>query len=384
MKATVIKNALVLTGKGSRFTCVWTQSGRIVALSDNMPDSLSQLEIEEFDADGLTLSPGFFDLQVNGSKSCNLWADPERKDVLALAKEQALRGTTAFLPTLITDETEHLKKNVKFLTELGVGPAQVKADFQSQQLAIHPNWLSPGQDGARMPGLHLEGPCLSPSKPGVHPAQFLQPLSKDYLASIVSPAVKLVTLAPETEINGNNSIEYLLGQGITVSLGHSNANMQEAKVAFERGVSLVTHTFNALPSIHHRNPGAIVSAFLDSNVYCCMIADGLHIDPAMAALILKIKGVDKVVLVSDKAFVGTDNGELVGSSIDIVDAVTNLVSWKICSFEQAITMSSYNPALALGLDSHIGQIEPGCFADMILWDRPSLQIKRVFMNGCPI
>src|SRR5579883_385931 len=148
-----------------------------------------------------------------------------------------------------------------------------------------------------MPGIHLEGPCLSPAKPGVHPTHYLQPLNMEVLTELIAPAVKLITVAPELDPSGE-CLKLLQRSNVVISLGHSNATYDEARLAFNRGVALITHTFNALPPIHHRSPGAITAALLDDRVSCCVIADGLHLAPPAVDLIFKTKGYGRSILVT--------------------------------------------------------------------------------------
>lgn len=143
----------------------------------------------------------------------------------------------------------------------------------------------------------------------------------------------------------------------------------------------MTHTFNALPPLHHREPGAVGAALLDRRVTCCMICDGLHLSPAAAALIERCKGVDSTILVTDIAKVGTSQGGLVGASIYLCEAVRNCVQWGISSFSDAIKMASYNPANTLGLSNQLGVLRPGAVADMVVWDTKTLAIRHVIFNG---
>lgn len=161
-------------------------------------------------------------------------------------------------------------------------------------------------------------------------------------------------------------------------------HMSRTNHAFASGVQMVTHVFNALPPIHQRQPGAAVAALLDKNVYCCIIADGLHVDPQMIKLLVKIKGNDRVILVTDIAQIGTTGGSLIGSSITLSEAVSNMVKWGIVSFPEAIQMASLNPARAMNLKTIIGQIEKGRRADLVIWDKASLNIKHVIANGISV
>jgi N-acetylglucosamine-6-phosphate deacetylase len=215
---------------------------------------------------------------------------------------------------------------------------------------------------------------------GVHPPQFAQPLSLDILKQIISDQVVLVTLAPELDLSGK-CIKWLIDEGVTVTLGHSNATYDQAISSFALGIHLMTHTFNALPPLHHRAPGAVGAALLDENLTCCVIADGLHVDPAVVKIIFKLKGADHLVLVSDVAQVGTSKGGLVGSSIFLDIAVRNMVNWGIASFPEAIKMATLNPAQAIGIQKNVGSLAKGMYADIVVWDKNTLDIKHVVANG---
>lgn len=359
MSKLVISGGHIVTPLEERFTDLLIEDASVVAVGD-IGSSNSTTTI---DASNCYVTPGLIDLQLNGGPQCNLWDEPTDKQFQSLCSQQLRCGVTAFLPTLITDEKEHLKKNIRFLEGLGVGQGDALVK----------------RFGMRLPGIHLEGPCLSPEKPGVHPKDKLHNLTDKFLAEIVNGSVKLMTLAPELDPTGD-SIKLLTERGVVVSLGHSNATFEEASKAFDEGVRLMTHTFNALPAIHHRSPGAVTAALLDDRVACCVIPDGLHVDPRVVTLLIKTKGVDRVVLVTDAAFIGTTGGGLVGSSISMHDAVKNVVKWGSATFQEAIRMASFNPARALGLD-RLGRLSEGSHADVLVWDKRTLALKCVIAGG---
>jgi len=358
-----IQGGELITPLEERFTTVWLAGAEISHIGDRSPAAASHRVL---DAGGCYVTPGLIDLQVNGSQSCNLWGDPSQPELSVLRSELATLGVTSFLPTLITDEIGHLKKNIAFLRSSGAGSSQLDAKVDS--------------NGARMPGIHLEGPCLSPEKPGVHPPEWLQPLTRALMEELTTEGVTLVTLAPELDPSGE-SVRYLLERNVRVSLGHSNATYEEARTAFEQGVRLMTHTYNALPPLHHRSPGAIMAGFRDCLVTACIICDGLHVDPNMVRLLIQTKGVPQVILVTDQAYVGTSKGGLVGSSISLSAAVRNVVEWGIVGFTDAIRMATWNPAAVMGLNSRIGHLEPGKLADIVVWDKQSLAIRHVIVGG---
>lgn len=358
-------------------TRLWLANGEILAVGDWSGDTAG---FEPLDFTDLTCSPGLIDLQVNGSPDCNFWADPTTQDLTALRLELSRCGVTSFLPTLITAPLSKLIQTRDFLKAQGAGlNSQVKyesASHNSKSTATQPDGASAPL--SRMLGLHLEGPCLSPERPGVHPAKHIQPLTKDLIDQLVDPTISLITAALEQDTDGSAQ-ELLLSKGVKVSLGHSNATYEEANRSFDRGAKLLTHTFNALPPLHHRNPGAVGAALLDRTVSCCLIADGLHLAPAICDLIYRLKGVDKTILVTDRATVGTLNGGLVGASIILDDAVRNFVHWNICSFSSAIQMASTNPAKALGI-SNLGRVEPGMLADLAFFD-DQLHCQQTIIGG---
>jgi len=372
MTKLVVSGGHVLTPVGERFADVFIEGGRVAAVSDsaadNRPKDSKEGGVKVVDATDCYVTPGLIDLQVNGDPHCNLWGDPTADEMKAMRQAFAKAGVTSFLPTLITDEANHLRKNVDLLTSWGAG--------------VRDKW-STDNSGARMVGIHLEGPCLSPQRPGVHPPEWIVAPSVELFKKIVNDSVRLVTMACERD-DGGSSTKWLSERNVVVSIGHSNATYNEAQAAFETGVRMMTHTFNALPPLHHREPGAVSAALLDRRVTCCLIADGLHLSPQAVELIYRMKGTDKVVLVTDIAHVGTSGGGLVGSSITLEMAVRNVVSWGVASFRDAIVMSTYNAARALGLEKEIGSIHEGALADLVVWDKKTLDIKHVIIGGAVV
>lgn len=366
MNQLALVGGTIITPLEERVADVFVQNGIIQKL-DTSSDSNSSTEI--LDVSQCYVTPGLIDLQLNGGPGCDFWQEPTAQDVSALSRHLLSAGVTTFLPTLITADIGHMRKNIEFLESIGVGQSGSASSFG----------VVTGCQ-ARMPGVHLEGPCLSPQRPGVHPANWLQPLSKNLLSRLISPSIKLVTLAPELEPS-HEGVRYLQSCAIEVSLGHSNATFEEAQSAFEQGIKLVTHTYNAMPPLHHRAPGAVIAAMLDDRVTCCVICDGLHVDPPAVKLLIKTKGVDKVILVTDAAAIGTTGGGLVGSSINLDEAVRNVVTWGAATFAQAIKMAAFNPAATMGWLDRIGQIKEGNCADLVVWDRKNLSIKAVIAAG---
>jgi len=361
MKKLRLVGGQVITPLEARFADILIEGGLITAI---VSQEQSTPSFENLDVTGRLVTPGLIDLQLNGGPSIDFWGKPTEKELELFTREQAVGGVTTFLPTLITAAVDHLVESIEWLKTHGV----------DGNLTVSKGLC------ARLPGIHLEGPCLSPKRPGVHPPEHLQPFDLDVLKRLIMPGVLLMTVAPELDPEGE-ALRYLQSQGVKVSLGHSNASYGEAGRAFDCGIRLMTHTFNAMAPLHHREPGAAGAALLDDRVTCCLIADGLHLAPETVSLILRLKGPDRAILVTDAARIGTTGGGLVGSSIHLADAVRNCVRWQSASFQNAVRMASYNPACAIGLEEKVGHIEVGKFADLVVWNQSDLSVEQVLVGG---
>ncbi len=361
MKKLRLTGGQVITPLEVRFADILIEGGLITAI---VPQEQSTPAYENIEIAGRLVTPGLIDLQLNGGPALDFWGKPTESELEKFTKAQALGGVTTFLPTLITAAVDHLVENIGWLNKHGLDANLALAKGLS----------------ARMPGIHLEGPCLSPKRPGVHPPEHLQPFEIEILKRLIIPGVLLMTMAPELDPEGE-ALQYLQSHGVKASLGHSNANLVEARKAFDSGVRLMTHTFNAMAPLHHRDPGAVGAALMDDRVSCCLIADGLHLAPETVSMILKLKGPRQSILVTDAAKVGTTGGGLVGSSIHLADAVRNCVEWNCASFQAAIRMASYNPARAMGFDEKVGHIEVGKYADIVIWKPSDLSVELVLVGG---
>ena len=308
------------------------------------------------------------DLQINGGLGL-AFPDLEREHLPQLQKICDYlwqQGVDGFLPTIVTTSVEKIERSLSVIAQF--------ITIQSQ--------------GAKVLGVHLEGPFLNPQKRGAHPEQYLLPLTIDNVKQVLgdySKIVKLITLAPELDPTGE-TIAYLRSLDIIVSLGHSLATEAEAKQAFAQGASMVTHAFNAMPPLHHRQPGLLGEAIINTDVYCGFIADGQHVSPTMLKLLLRASNCDQgVFLVSDAlAPIGLPDGiypwderqidvkngtarlldgTLAGTTFPLLVGVENLVQWEICQVEPAILMATQSPRKALNLP----RISPGQPANLLRW-----------------
>ena len=328
-------------------------------------------ELTIIDVAGDWVSLGGVDLQINGGLGL-AFTDVETRHVASLQEiGQFLwrQGVDAFLPTLVTTSVEKIKRSLSIFADFAASQPQEQAT-------------------ARILGVHLEGPFLNPQKRGAHPAEYLLPLTIDNVKRVLGDyahVVKVMTLAPELDLTGE-VIPYLRSLGITVSLGHSLATAAQAEEAFKLGASMVTHAFNAMPGLHHREPGLLGAALVHPNVYCGMIADGQHLCPTMIQLLLRAGCYEKgIFLVSDAlAPIGLPDGvypwdsrqievkngtarlpdgTLAGTTLPLLVGVQNLVQWGICGVESAIALATQSPRQAIGLPG----IAAGQPAQLLRW-----------------
>lgn len=299
------------------------------------------------------LSLGGVDLQINGALGL-AFPDlgPEHLEVLPeICRFLWSQGVDGFLPTIVTTAVEKIQRSLLTLA----------------------NFSPSAQPAAQILGVHLEGPFLNPQKRGAHPAEYLLPLTINGVKQVLgnyAAQVSVITLAPELDPVGG-AIAYLRSLGIIVSLGHSMATAAQAQTAFEQGASMVTHAFNAMPGLHHREPGLLGAAILNPRVWCGLIADGQHISPLMVELLLRARGnAAGIFLVSDalaplgladglypwdtrqvEVTQGTaclPDGTLAGTTLSLLSGVQNLVRWGVC-VETAIALATEAPRQAIGL-----------------------------------
>ncbi|MEX2292679.1 MAG: N-acetylglucosamine-6-phosphate deacetylase [Acidimicrobiales bacterium] len=314
------------------------------------------------DATGLLAAPGFIDLQCNGALGIDLASEPERLWELAAALPRW--GVTAWLPTIVTTPPDVVPRA---LAALASGPPA--------------GWV-----GAEPLGLHLEGPFLSVARKGAHPEALLR---MPNLAAIDGwsrdGGVALVTLAPELD-GASEVIGELVRRGVVVSIGHSDALAAQAAAAIDAGATWVTHLFNAMSPLHHREPGVSGVALTDERLHVGLIADGVHVHPSVVALAQRALG-DRLTLVTDavgalglpsseprlgRAKVTVDengvrlaDGTLAGSTLSMDQAVRNLVSFTGCTPQEAAVAAAEAPARVLG-DLSRGHLRSAARADLVL------------------
>ena len=325
-----------------------------------------------------TLIPGYIDTQVNGGGGVLFNQAPTYQTLKTMASAHLQFGTTSMMPTLITDCYEVMV---------------AAADAVSQAIALnHPN----------IEGIHFEGPFLSTPKKGIHDARYIRSPSDKELALICRKDLGkvMVTLAPENV--STSLIKELVAEGVIVSIGHTNATYEQACDAINAGASGFTHLYNAMSAFTSRAPGVVGAALLNESAYCGLIVDHQHVHPKSAALAIKTKGANRVMLVTDAmAHVGssinklaffdteihrqgnkltTPDGTLAGSCLDMHRALLNVCHDLHISLLDASTMASTTPATLLGIQQRVGSIAQGQKANVLLIDEND-QLNKVWVNG---
>jgi N-acetylglucosamine-6-phosphate deacetylase len=335
----------------------------------------STLPVHDLPA-GVWLAPGFIDIQVNGGGDVLFNDAPMPETIQAIAQAHRRFGTTAMLPTLISDSPDKMPRAFAAVEEAA---------------AANPSIL----------GIHLEGPFLSPERAGVHDPRALRLPTKDDIVLMTAKrkSVTLVTLAPEQV--GEGVIAALAGAGIHVALGHSMATYAQTIAAMRQGLTGFTHLFNAMRPLQSREPGPIAAALESPDAWYGLIADGIHVAPAM--LRLALRGAGHPILVTDAMppvggtrqsfrlngediFVhdgrcATRDGTLAGAALDMAKAVRNCVQLLDLPLTNALRFASTHPAQFLGLGQVLGRLLPGYRADMVALDPVGISVVRTWVAG---
>ena len=309
--------------------------------------------VDSFD----NICAGLFDIHINGGEKFHFTQKPDTDTLEDIDSANFKYGTAYSLPTIITSSTENILKGIE----------ATKAYIQQNP-------------GSGIPGMHLEGPFLNPLKRGAHLEAYVRKPTNAELEEIVKYGkgiIKMITIAPE--MFSTEQIELLLESGITISAGHSNATYSQAQGAFGQGIQIITHLYNAMSPLQHRQPGLVGATFDNPYVYAPLIIDGVHCDFGAASIAYKIKK-DKLILISDALFLGqkvtkfnwgefdatlkngqytNSEGNLAGATISLADAISNAVKFVEIPLIEALAMSTIRPARALGMADQLGKVEVG-------------------------
>ncbi|MBQ3505510.1 MAG: N-acetylglucosamine-6-phosphate deacetylase [Clostridia bacterium] len=315
--------------------------------------------------DDAIVIPGFVDEHIHGAGGSD-GMDGTVEDIAIIAKTIAAEGTTSFLVTTMTQSKENITKAMQAVKEYRNANAK---------------------DGARVAGIHLEGPFIAADYKGAQPLEYVVAPDKDVFDEYNAAsgnAIKIVSLAPEVA-GADEFIRHLAKQGIVASIGHSGAKYPEIANAVNAGAKNVTHTYNAQTALHHREIGVVGSAMLIDALNCELIADTIHVSVPAMQLLVKNKPAYKLTLITDamrakgipdgvselggqtvyvkNGEARLENGTLAGSVLRMNRAVQNMVEKVGVPFTQAVDYATINPAKTLGIDGEVGSIKVGKRAD---------------------
>ena len=327
------------------------------------------------------LAPGFIDVHTHGAMGRDVMEGTDEA-LEVISRFLAAHGTTSFLATTVTASP--------------IATLQAVEALGSQVDRPLP--------GARMLGLHLEGPFINPEKRGAHTAKYIRRPSTlifDQLLACSSHQIKLITVAPEVE-GSLELIRFARAKGVVVSLGHSNATLEETMAAIALGAGNATHTFNAMRPFNHRDPGILGAVLTAPEIWAELIADGVHVSPAAINLCIQCKSARRILLISDAVsatgmpegqyrlsdieitlsggICRTREGQLAGSTLTQDQALRNMVRWSHLPLEAVLGMLTRNPAQSLGIAESKGTLAEGRDADMVLLDR-NLRINTTIIQG---
>ncbi len=349
---------------------------KVLDLVPNTSDALPGDEI--IDVRGFFVVPGFIDVHVHGAVGFDTM-DASSEAILSMGNYYARHGVTSFLPTTVAASAKDIRAS------------------------LHTMSTTPqSSSGAQHLGVHLEGPYVSHDFRGAQPPQHLRAADpNEYQAWFESKQVRLITLAPEVE-----GVSDLIRAGkkaeIEFALGHSHASYEQTLAAVELGLHQATHTFNGMPSLNHRAPGALGAVLTDNRIWAQIIADGIHVHPAIVKLLIKAKGIDRTILITDAirasgmpdgdyalgdqmvhvkdGVARTDAGGLAGSTLTMDQALRNVMEFADISLSEALPMATQVPAAAMRLENYKGSIAPGFDADIVVLDE-SYQVRMTMVAG---
>jgi N-acetylglucosamine-6-phosphate deacetylase len=327
--------------------------------------------------------PGFIDVHIHGANGADVMdATNEALDVMT--RTLPGEGTTSFLATTMTQSSTEIEKAL----------ANAGNYMEGEQ--------APGK--AEILGIHLEGPFVNGKRAGAQPLEHIVNPNLDVFKkwqTLAKETIKLVTMAPE-QPGGLEMVRYLKENGVIASIGHSDATYDEVNEAIEEGANHVTHLFNQMRGLHHREPGVVGAAFLRDELKAEIIADGVHVRPEMVKLAYQQKGSEGVMLITDSMRAkclkngqydlgGQDvtvkdgkavlrDGTLAGSILKLGNAVKNILAYTGCSLEDAIEMASVNQAKQLNIYDQKGSIAKGKDADIVILDE-NLDVFMTFCRG---
>ena len=379
MEKLLLKNGYLSTysSNSDKILDLLIENGVIIDISN------SELNIDHckvIDLNGRMVIPGLIDLHIHGAGGAEVF-NGDLTEINIMTSTLLKYGVSGITPTVVVNpENDYL------------------------QLRKLNDCLNNYQGQMRIFGLHLEGPFVNPIRKGGIPANLLRLYNKAELLKIIKilgKNLKMITIAPEISPN-MEIIDILLDHDIIPALGHTNIDYEETHKAFDRGINHVTHVFNAMPSLHHRNPGPLLAILERDDISVQIIADGYHLNPAVVAYLYNQLGIDKCICVSDgQSVIGLPDGEyninggiylkngekatdkadnLIGTALDVGSIANKFQNYCNCTYPEALKTITQNPAEALGLGDLYSSVEIGKIADLVVLGEDK-QVEIVFVEG---
>jgi len=374
----IIKNGIVINAeKGFEKKDILIDGEKIVVIGCELCDNSAEI----INAEGCYVVPGFIDIHTHGAFGVDT-VTASGRDLDKLSLFHASKGVTGFLPTTITLP---VVKIVETLENLSAA-------------------IETGTSGARILGINLEGPFINRKFKGAHPEEYIMYPTIDLMEVFIRKSnhnIRIVTFAPELD-GAMELVESFKGRNIVFAIGHSALNASGALQIFDQGIRHVSHLFNAMVGIHHREPGLAGVALDDDRVTVELIADGIHVNPLIIKMAVKCKSPAGVALITDSTMAaGLDDGEyflgeqrvtvrnkearlssgiLSGSTLTMIDAVRNMIKEFGIPLEQAVRMASETPSRIIGVNDRKGSITAGKDADILLLDK-DLNVKMTMVEG---
>lgn len=354
------------------------KDGKIVDL--NLEHLLEDTGQEVIDGGGNYLSPGFIDIHNHGNSGYDVM-DTTEQALDKMGEFHLSNGVTSYLGTIITSSYDDMMRAIENIVDY-----KNKANISN------------------LLGIHLEGPFFDIGKKGAQPEEFIKLPDIDDIENMLELSkgkLKMLSLAPELK-GALEIIEKLKNNNVAVAMAHTNSTFESAKKAIDHGVTIATHLYNGMRSFNHREPGVIGASLTDDRVYCELIYDRIHLHDAAVNIALKMKGFDKIILVSDAMMAaGLEDGEyqlgnqkvyvkegaarlasgnLAGSTLNLQEAVYNMVKFLDLPIHEVVKMATLNPAKAINMVREIGSIRVGKRADLIIFD-DNIEIKHAIVGG---